>query len=587
MKNKIILIWLFVFAMYSGISVNAINITRYVAEGGMGDGLTKENPSGNLYAVLKLSTQVDGLTVYLAPGTYNLPKYDNANARRKYGCVSIYGGGSTKAENLEQKSVITGDLNLNGGFVINIDFKGSRVGNQTVGYLDGAISGCNVYYSNASLIDMTLSDGTTYMLGVNAATAVFQKYGSAYQRPALVIKDCNFENGMGLAVSGLSVKIEDCYFENNKSTALEINNCEGALVKHCTFKDNIVSGAVLVTDLTDDYAAIFDQCAFCKNATTKSQYSSVLTTRSPVLMRNCLISKNYSDVNDKNANRNHQHKGCIEVTRRQSTFLNCTFYNNANAVIYYNMEPADQARIGMQFINSVFLGNQSPFYSEKGNKPVMNYCAADFGSDIPELDAERNNIRIDANSAKMDVSGNDVFLQEGSRLINAGKPMILNDQYRMNRYLLGGTDLGCAEYMGGKWKKTPDAAVMNIGSRKYVKCCVTYENKTYYGWALEKYIFEDGTISIFGMLYTGDMLAPVKVLDAENAIVYMTFDGKKAAILYTIDGECWEAQNIMPYTTTRPTAVKGAKGWLLKAGTPTATSPAKRKTTTGSSRARR
>ena len=83
--------------------------------------------------------------------------------------------------------------------------------------------------------------------------------------------------------------------------------------------------------------------------------------------------------------------------------------------------------------------------------------------------------------------------------------------------------------------------------------------------------------------YTGDMLAPVKVLDAENAIVYMTFDGKKAAILYTIDGECWEAQNIMPYTTTRPTAVKGAKGWLLKAGTPTATSPAKRKTTTGAS----
>lgn len=585
MTKKIIMLWF--IAAISCLFANAIEIKRYVAEGGIGDGLTKEKPSGNLSAVLNLSKQVDGLTVYLAPGSYKLPAFTDANNRTKYRNVCIYGGGSTTAENAEQKSVITGDLYIDGGFVVNIDFRGSRVGNSVEGYLEGSLSGCNVYYSNASRIELQAYSGTSYLIGVNAETAEVSRYYSGGQRPGVVIKDCIFSKGLGLAVNGMSALIENCQFENCTATALEVNRCEGSVLKNCVFKDNWTAGAVNVIDLTDEYAVHFFDCIFSGNSTTQSDRSSVLTTRSPVFMQNCLVSKNYSDVDAKDAWRNNQYKGAIELTRRQSRFLNCTFYDNKDAVIYYNMEPVDHSKISEQFINCVFFGNHSPYFSEKGNKPVMSYCAADFGSDIPELDAERYHIRIDTNSAKMDVMGRDVFLKEGSCLINAGKPMIINDLYGINHCLLGGTDIGCAEYTGTKWSKTPDNVTINIGTEKYVKMSTTYNGKAYYIMALEKHISVSGIPGLTSALYLGDNLAPVKVLDADNVVAYMTFDGKKTAVLYSRDNNSWRARRMETYTAACPTVVKGANGWIFKAGTAAVATPAKRRLPSTASRARR
>lgn len=54
----------------------AVEITRYVSATGSGNGQTPESPAPDLYGVLKLSRQVDALTVYVTPGIYELPNDD-------------------------------------------------------------------------------------------------------------------------------------------------------------------------------------------------------------------------------------------------------------------------------------------------------------------------------------------------------------------------------------------------------------------------------------------------------------------------------------------------------------------------------
>ena len=52
------------------VCVNAVDIKRYVKEGGTGNGLTWEAPTGDLASVLGLASQVDNLTVYVGEGSY-------------------------------------------------------------------------------------------------------------------------------------------------------------------------------------------------------------------------------------------------------------------------------------------------------------------------------------------------------------------------------------------------------------------------------------------------------------------------------------------------------------------------------------
>ena len=112
------------FILFS-LTANSIEITRYVAEGATGDGLSKENPSGDLKSVLDLSTNVESLTIYLDAGTYVLPTIRSINDRIEYKNVCIYGGGCDEVRDVADKSVIKGDLSINGGAVMNVDFRGS------------------------------------------------------------------------------------------------------------------------------------------------------------------------------------------------------------------------------------------------------------------------------------------------------------------------------------------------------------------------------------------------------------------------------------------------------------------------------
>lgn len=560
---------------------HAIEITRYVAEGATGDGLTKETPAGSLLKVLNLSKQVEKLTVYLAPGTYRLPPLEDANIRTEYRNVSLYGGWSAATEEQTiEKSVITGDLFVNGGLVSNIDFRGSKIGNNVEGYLEGALTalGCNVYDCKATRLEMQAVGGSvSYLIRTEARCTSISPYRSGMQKPKIIVNDCNFSDGLGLSANNVKAIFENCHFNNNQSAGLSLYSCEGTILKRCRIIGNKGEGGVCVKDLTDDFSAIFDQCIISNNTTGNSEYASALTTHAPVLMQNCLIAGNGSDLVASGSNIPDRHQGAVELNRSQSLFRNCTFYGNKNAAIYYNMTPADHSRTGNgQFINCVFLKNGQPFVNKYGNAPAMYYCAADFGSDIPELDAERKIIRIDGNSAKMSVISNEnIILEEGSPLINAGRPIGYNDAFGISHLLLGGTDLGYVEYTGGPWHRTSPEVALAIGKDKYVKMESTYDGKSYYIMVQEKDISENGVPNMGGSIDLGDNIADIKVLDESHVITYRTLDGKKTALLYDFDAKSWQLAEIMPYTSLRPTAVKSANGWKLKQGTAT---PAKAKT---------
>lgn len=567
MLKKLILICAVLMAYSAG--GYAISIKRYVAEGANGDGLTKENPTGNLLKVLEASKQVDELTVYVAPGTYKLPPLGSPGDRAEYRNVRLFGGWSMAEDKQgEEKSVITGDLFINGGLVSGIDFRGSKVGNKVEGYLLGELValGCNVYNSHVSALVMQVAGGSVnYINGVSAESVTISPYRTGMRGAVVEISDCNFSNGDGLSANSVRLNIRNCSFNHNSNVALFLYNCEGTVVKQCTFKGNKSKGAVCIKELTDEYSAIFMQCNFSNNTSSNADFASAITTYSPIYMEDCMIGGNSSELVAGGNKTDGRHWGAIELNRAESRFYNCTFYGNKDAAIYYNMTPSGHSKIESQFLNCVFLNNRLYSVCPNGNHPLLYMCATDFGSDIPELDAERKILRIDKNTAGMDVMDNQyVFLEEGSPLINAGKNVFYNDEYNISHQLLGGTDIGCVEYMG-KWKKSDPEKTITIGEQKYVRIECAYEGTHYYMMVAESNVNEDGTILLRGGLYLGDNLAPVNLLDDTHAITYMTVGGKKTAVLYQLNSNEWEARGIMEYTNLAPTAAKNEKGeWKLK-----------------------
>ena len=152
MKNRFLTILVCIFAFSTA---NAVEIVRYVAEGGTGDGLSKESPTGNLKAVLEMSYKVDKVTIYAEPGYFSVPLVENPDGRPTYKNVYLYGGGESEIADVKDKTVIEGDLAIKNGIVCNIEFVGAdykdKFGHRMVGSL--RTSGCNVYFSLASILE--------------------------------------------------------------------------------------------------------------------------------------------------------------------------------------------------------------------------------------------------------------------------------------------------------------------------------------------------------------------------------------------------------------------------------------------------
>lgn len=559
------------------LTTNAIEITRYVAENGTGDGMTKENPSGNLKAILELSHKVDAVTIYAEPGTYEVPLVEEVDARPRYRNIYLYGGGETGLNKANDKTVIKGDLEIIGGLVANVDFKGANYKNRFGYQMTGTLrtTACNVYFTNATALEFKTKAGDdNFITGVTANSLYINNPNGRYTHTSVTVYNTIVANGRGLFLEGgVLGYFSFCDFFYNERGAF-LNCKEGTLFDDCRFVGNNKEGGAKVDVITDDIAVYFNRCVFADNVTTERDCSSAVCGIAPFALQNCLIMNNRSANIQRNDNARRW--GAVEIHRSQTRISNCTFYKNGDAAIFYWMERSDHANASdSQIFNCMFLKNRLSYvsyYSE--TSPKMMYCAADFGSDIPELDAQNHNIRITEASAKMAVDEDRylVELQEGSPLINAGFLQFSNDINHMSHLMFDGTDIGCVEYIG-KWEKASPESTLKIKDETYVKLKASYNGSAYYAY-MPAAQTDGGPVAPFGALYAGNNLQQPKVYaDGRYAVTYMNIGARKAALLnQSGTPRIWYVLENLYYDNAAPVAKLVNNRWRLE--TPAAGKPA-------------
>ena len=574
----------------STISVRAIEITRYVAQNGTGQGLSEDDPSGNLQEVLSLSNQVDRLTLYLAPGEYNLPLADSYDGRPKYGDILLFGGWENGTQDTDRKAIIRGELNINGGLVSNIDFRHESVGDPYGPGRDGSleVTNANLYYVKATRLDCTIAGNVQYLI-VDHVDANMMSVSTrrSVGRPVLYLDNSTFTGSKqhGFFGSGVQIWANNCEFSDNDEGGMSLGGCTGSVFTNCKFMKNRKNGGICVSDVSDNITVTFQRCVISSNITSNPDQAAAVTPGTPILMKDCLIANNYSTIKDKGIK---PYLGAIELGRKASRFHNCTFYKN-HCVLFYWMYPADQNVIDEpQFMNCLFLENGLSYISVNGCKPWLGNCAADFSSGIPELDAERGNIIVTKESAKVDIVANEeVFVNEGSPLINAGDLYIGNDLTGNNRFFLGGTDIGCEEYTS-IWRPVEGTSNVKIGDAEYISVSTQYDGKTYYGLAPLQNLHKDsGIVACKGLLYIGENAANYKILDDRNAVTYLNVNDRNIALLQNLNSEIWNITSGYGYDNIRPTAVKEGNKWVLKEGRQSSAKTGTTKSTARKSAARK
>ena len=556
-----------VICLLSALSAQAVQVVRYVKEGASGQGLSEDAPSGNLQAILKLSQQVEALTINLASGTYKLPV--NVGNPTPYNNVVIIGGYENGNGNGE-KSTIIGQLHLNGAYLENIHFQPGKYQDlsESPDVIEGDLNIVNGNLRNVSgkNVSLVIPRGEERFID-NCHLSDFSAEGpfTNYDKGVLDIYDSTFSRseGSGLGAFQISVRAFNCNFTNNEGVGLYLKNCTNNQFTDCFFTGNS-KGGIYSECISDDTELTLNRCIISDNTTNVAERSPGIGGNTPILAMNCLISNNFSKHK---GNNDYPHIGAVQLNRTGTHFYNCTFYNN-EAPVFYDMTTSDHNRISTEqpsFINCVFYDNQYLPVSKYGVSPLYKKCALTGTSDLPELDAQNGIIRINSDNVGMSVSGNVVTLDSKSVLVNAGENMVFDDLYGVPHFAFGGTDIGCSEYRG-LWKVTSDTPMCEIDGKKYYTLSDTFEGENYYIMApLENpevgQEFQYRPVYI----YLQDKLQDPKVLDDSTLLCYMTLFGAKQGVLYRFYSGGWHVINTKTYKNGKaPVAVKEGEQWVLK-----------------------
>ncbi|MXN92380.1 T9SS sorting signal type C domain-containing protein [Flavobacterium sp. Sd200] len=250
-----------------------VNI-RYVKEGGMGNGYTWQNASGNLQAMINAS--VVGNEVWVAAGTY-LPAVDQAFSMKEG--VKIYGGFPA-----------TGNPSI-----------GERnwASNPTVLYGNSwrVITNYNNGLTNASVLD-----GFTITGGANVGQGAGIYNANAHP----VIKNCIFRNnvsyewggGMYDAGAGEPTLVINCLFSGNSGSGGAVFADVGSSIKfyNCTLANNTGGNGGALHTYQNAAPSLYN-CILWGNTVpydTGSQiYSSV---GGSVNIQNCIIEQGTNDI---------------------------------------------------------------------------------------------------------------------------------------------------------------------------------------------------------------------------------------------------------------------------------------------------
>lgn len=390
---------LFSAALLCCLFVNAVDIKRYVKEGGTGNGLTWETATGDLEAVLNLASQVDHLDVVVGEGTFTgdfkIPKN-----------VSLMGqfSGEDGYRDFLLNTWLKGNIKLS-GFLAYVAVLGS------------------VDMANARMVEVSVSHSQSEY-GVKV-----ENYGGLDRS---YLTNCSIiNNNIGLLLRYGVAVLDDCTIENNRQDGIYGKN--GHLQAQFTMIER--NGGIGCHMASPDAAAIY--CLFNSNKFV-----------------NCNITHNKGGVA---FSKYFSNNSGGEV---KPLLTNCLLWNN-----------------GEDFVN--------PFNCSY----KLQTCAVQSGgSGIPELDAERGLIVLEADNVGTKPGGMYAALDSvsvplpNSCLINKGTPLDEIESFDFRGGFigaLGGTDIGACEYQG-EYRWVADAVKVKMFDCDYRLASTTYKGITYY-----------------------------------------------------------------------------------------------------------
>jgi hypothetical protein len=325
--NKIFLILL---CALMGIAAQA-QTTRYVKQGGAGDGSSWANASGNLQSMINASASGD--QVWVAAGTYK-PGFSRASSFSMKNGVAIYGGfpntgtpGMSDRNWTTHETILSGDIgtpNDNGdnsyhvvknanldntavldGFTISHGNANEYYWNETGGgmYNDNSsptISNCVFSYNTSSSNGGGMYNVSSSPTIVNCTfTANSTGYGGAgmanLSGSNALVTNCLFTAnaawaGAGMYNDGSSPVVSGCTFSNNSGSGM-YNKASTATITNCTFSSN--SGHTGAGLYNDGASPTVTGCTFSGNSGTAGG-GVANTSGSTAVFTDCTLTDNFA-----------------------------------------------------------------------------------------------------------------------------------------------------------------------------------------------------------------------------------------------------------------------------------------------------
>lgn len=522
-------------------SMSALEITRYVSPIGTGDGMTPENPTADLGAMLKLGAKVEQVNLKVNPGFYHLD-FDSDAGGVTFKNIILDGtwgdGGPSDVVHIDYPAVT---------FVNSQLYKVSFGGSGTI--QGGQMFNC---VAEKGQLRAILGNGSCAFQHCKCKGFVAENWNYNSNDDVLLLDQCEAKDGeYGFYGKHLNrLEVFDCKFNNNLAGGVKIDGLKECIFWGCAFNMNEGEGALRLTELDNAGTAEFAFCEFEGNRVTNN-HSYCIYIHGNVSFKDCVFANNYG--------KNSDSEGIVYLARPDFRFTNCTFIDNFNGGIRLeSFYPSEN-----QIVNCAFWNNnkRNIIYKGDADVPILN-CAMDYCTGIPELDAQKGVITLTEANKGFSYNGLTVVVEPNSILINKGQPRSLYDMdinYHP-RNIFGGTDIGCTEFISAPGLWQPESLVLRIDELTYQLCKTTVGGVNYYALLPELMVKSENPhieSSWEDFIYLDTMPVAPKVIDGKYLERHM-FDGKGGLlvdVMYKDDFGSWGVVATSHYSSTkdRPT----------------------------------